>query len=215
MKRGIIRGLITLLVAGILIRFMLPEVFSAVFHSAYILTFPDPKLTVAFSTSYHVLGTMGVVITVLDMLLDVTTMSIYSPDFIYYLAPWLVAGLLAGFMARNPVRGLGSAFFAGFFAGVLMNILLWIGLGSELISLKADTLYMLITRNIVDGFIIGVPTGFAGLIGGSLLKKEELVKREFPELFPIETTCPKCGTRYASTPVYCAVCSAELQKSES
>jgi len=214
-KRGIIRGLIALLVAGILIRFMLSEVFSAVFHSGYILTFPDPKLTVTFSTSYHILGTMGIVIAILDMLLDATTMSIYSPNFIYYLAPWLVAGLLAGFMARNSMRGLSSAFFAGFFAGVLMNILLWIGFGSELLSLKADTIYVLITRNIADGFIIGVPTGFAGLIGGTLLKKRELAKREIPELFPIETICPKCGMRYASTPVYCSVCSAELHKSES
>jgi len=214
MKRDTIRGLIALLVAGVLIRFMLPEVFSAVFHSVYILTFPDPKLTVTFSTSYYILGTMGIVIAILDMLLDATIMSIYSPNFIYYLAPWLVAGVLAGFMARNPVRGLSSAFFAGFFAGVLMNILLWIGFGSELFSLKTNTLYILIARNIIDGFIIGVPTGFAGLIGGSLLKKREVAKREIPEPFPIETTCPTCGTRYASTPVYCSVCSAELQKSE-
>jgi hypothetical protein len=127
------------------------------------------------------------------------------------LSPWIISGLAIGIGSRKPVNGVYAGVLAGTLAGLLLNSFLFIYSGPYLQSLSELERNVILTRNLVNGFIVGVFTGLVGGIGGLIGSK--IIRKKLTlvgQVSSIESVCKQCGSRYKSTPQFCSVCGAKL-----
>lgn len=132
------------------------------------------------------------------------------------LLPWIISGLAVGISSRKPVNGIYAGVLAGTLAGLLLNLFLLIYSGPYLQSLSELEQNVILTRNLVNGFIVGVFTGLVGGIGGLISFK--IVRKKLTlggQVSSIESVCEQCGRRYKSTPQFCSVCGAKLKVPQS
>jgi len=131
------------------------------------------------------------------------------------LSPWIISGLAIGIASRKAVNGVYAGVLAGTLAGLLLNVFLLIYSGPYLQNISELERNVILTRNLVNGFIVGVFTGLVGGIGGLIGSK--IVRKRLVlggQISSIESVCAQCGTRYKSTPLFCSVCGAKLKVSQ-
>jgi len=132
------------------------------------------------------------------------------------LLPWIISGLAVGIGSRKPVNGIYAGVLAGTLAGLLLNLFLLIYSGPYLQNLSELERNVILTRNLVNGFIVGVFTGLVGGIGGLIGSK--IVRKKLTlggQVSSIESVCEQCGRGYKSTPQFCSVCGAKLKVPQS
>lgn len=178
--------------------------------SALTLIIQGDEIAAIYNQRFSRLGSMGAIAALMELLIKPSSTNLSDPLLIRLILPWLTAGLIGGLVSRKHVGGLYAGVLAGLLSSFILDFTIYFYQPTFISGISDFEMRVLLTRNIVYGFMVGVPTGLMGLFAGLISAHKEkrmIVVRPFP----IETICPRCGFKFNSMPEYCSKCGNKLK----
>jgi len=185
-------SLITIILANILVYFLLPDVVFQVYQQMY----PAE-------------GEVGVLTAILDaVLMPFETQVPIKLSIIFF------AAFVGGAIARGK-RSIGVGISAGLILTLFTVFLISRYMPGVWSSLTSNSLWDPILIYLGKGLVFAGISTIACVTGGAITKKKSLIviypsgEEEPPE---IGVTCPHCGSKYSSNPLYCGQCGERIEE---